>query len=74
MRKAFGDALGKDPDEVGFTTDFFLDEGGTSLDFLSVIATLQNEFNIEFPVIEGKTTFCMKEIYEYIQSELQRVV
>lgn len=73
VRKAFASALGKEPEEIGFTTDFFLDEGGTSMDFIAAISILQEEFKITFPVVEDKTTFTMKEIYEYVLSQVNHV-
>lgn len=73
VRRAFASALGKNPEDIGFTTDFFLDEGGTSMDFIAAISKLQEEFKITFPVVEDKITFTMKEIYEYVLSQVNHV-
>lgn len=70
VRKAFSEALGKQPEEIGYETDFFLDEGGTSLDFFAVLSALHEAYQIPFPIVEGKTTVSMKELCEYIESQL----
>lgn len=56
VRELFGAALGKAPDDVRSDADFFMDEGGTSLDYFAMIAALQEEFAVPFPS-EGDNGF-----------------
>ena len=37
IRTLYAEALDKEPEDVGYLTDFFLEEGGTSLDFLTLL-------------------------------------
>lgn len=45
----FAEALGRDASGIPDDADFFADLGGSSLDYLGVIAALQDEFDIPFP-------------------------
>lgn len=45
----FAKVLGKDPSSITPLTDFFLDAGGTSLDYFSFVTELQNEFGYALP-------------------------
>lgn len=71
IRRIYGEVLRKDPAEIGYTTDFFLDEGGSSLDLFALISGLTEEFHVMFPLEEGRTTLSMKELHEYIESQIQ---
>lgn len=64
----FALALGKDADSVSFTADFFLDLGGTSLDYFAMISTLQERYGIDFPTEAGKSLGSVKELYEYVKA------
>lgn len=52
VRRYFAEALSKKPSEIDTEADFFIDEGGTSLDFISLQAALENEFLISFKEAE----------------------
>lgn len=67
VRELFATALGKRPEEVAVTADFFLDEGGTSLDYFAMVSRLQEEFSVSFPTADGKGLNTVKELYEYIK-------
>ena len=66
VRALFAQALGKKTEEIGEEDDFFLDLGGASLDYFSVVAQLQNEFGILFPAEGEKSLSRPREIAEYI--------
>ncbi len=69
IRGLYADALDKEASEVGFLTDFFLDEGGTSLDYLTLLSLVENEFGITLPTSEEETSFSLRDVYEYLKKE-----
>jgi len=69
IRALYAEALGKEIGEIGYTEDFFLDAGGTSLDYFAMVSELQKEFGVVFPVQEGKSLNTLKEIYEFVRNE-----
>ena len=66
VREIFASALGKPADEIRDGSDFFLDEGGTSLDYFGMVSALQDRFGIPFPVESGKTLNTVRDLTEYI--------
>ncbi len=52
VRRFFAEALSKKASEIDTEADFFIDEGGTSLDFIALQAALENEFSISFKEAE----------------------
>ena len=69
VREFFALSLGKDTDEVGFETDFFLDEGGTSLDYMAMISHLNHEFGVDIPDLDGALTSVVS-ISDYIKTKV----
>jgi len=69
LRQMFAVALGKDPDAVRDGADFFLDEGGTSLDYFAMISQLQQEFSLPFPTESGKSMNSVDALYDYIRRQ-----
>ena len=57
-------------EEVPFTADFFLDLGGTSLDYFAMVSELQKEFGIDFPAQGERSLNTLKEIYDFIKAGL----
>ena len=69
ITRMFAVALGKPESEIGYTADFFLDEGGTSLDYLAIISQLRDEYKIPFP--EGDSSLnSVKGLHLYIKEKL----
>ena len=68
VRELYAEALDKEPEDVGFLTDFFLEEGGSSLDFLTLLSTVQRDYGITLPVTETETAFSLRDVYEYLKS------
>ena len=66
----FAASLGKDPASVAYTADFFLDLGGSSLDYFAMITALRESFGIEFPTEAGKSLGSVKELYEYVKAAI----
>ncbi len=61
-------ALGIEPAQIDVSADFFLDLGGTSLDYFALIAALQEKYGIEFPVEGGNGISTVEGLYEYLRS------
>ncbi len=69
LRQLFAAALGKeinDPD-----ADFFVDEGGTSLDYFALTAKLQENYGISFPNEAGSSLSTIRGLYYYIEERLK---
>ena len=68
IKKVFSEVLSKDVKEIGDESDFFLELGGTSLDYMSLLMKLEQEFetNIAF---KEKSFSTVKEFYNYLISK-----
>lgn len=55
---------------VGYEEDFFLDDGGTSLEYFALISELKKEFEIEFPLEESEALRTPKAFFEYIRDKI----
>lgn len=67
IRQMFAAALGKSADEIGANADFFLDEGGTSLDYFALVSQLQEAYAVSFPASSDTGRNSVKELYDYIK-------
>lgn len=72
IRRIFAAAVGKQPEDVGYEADFFLDCGGTSLDYFALCTELEREYRVAIPVSEGETRKSVRDFYEYIEAENRR--
>ena len=65
LKKLFAEVLGKDIKEISDDSDFFLDLGGTSLDYMALLLKIEQEF--EIVISFGKKSFStVKEFYNYL--------
>ena len=69
ITRMFAVALNKPESEIGYTADFFLDEGGTSLDYLAIISQLREEYKIPFPTGDSSLN-SVKGLHTYIKDRL----
>lgn len=67
VRECFATALGKAEADISPEADFFLDYGGTSLDYFAMLAKLRDEFDLPFPM-EDSGLRTVRQISEYIHS------
>lgn len=67
IRAMFAETLGKSADEIAPDADFFLDVGGSSLDYFALIAALEERFSVSFPTDNGKSLSTVRELSEYIE-------
>lgn len=68
VRAIVAAAVNRPEDEIAADADFFLDLGGTSLDYFAMLTRLRDEFGAAFPLEEtGFKT--VRSITEYIRAE-----
>ena len=65
---AMAAALGKEPEDVGARADFFLDLGGSSLDYFALISALRAEYGVDFPTEDGSSLSTAEALAAYIRS------
>ncbi|MDO4815099.1 MAG: AMP-binding protein [Bacillota bacterium] len=73
VRALFAAALEKPAEEIGMDADFFLDEGGTSLDYFAMISKIQEDYAVSFPATQEKTMTTVRELYSFIEETLKNV-
>lgn len=73
VRELFAAALGEEPEAIRIDADFFLDGGGSSLDYLVMVSQLQEEFGIDFPANGEKGLNTVSGINEFIKAGSKNV-
>lgn len=63
----FAHSLGISEEDVGYTADFFLDLGGTSLDYFAIIAQLRERYQVPLPA-DGAAMSTVEELRNKIIS------
>ena len=57
LREFFAAALDRSAEDIADGADFFLDLGGTSLDYFGMIAAMENEFSVKISTEQNLSTF-----------------
>lgn len=70
LREIFADALSAEAGTIGVDAHFFYDLDGSSLDYLSMIADIQNRYEIKMPEDEEVGLVTVKDFGRYIQENL----
>ena len=65
LKKVFAEILGIDIKEISDDSDFFLDLGGTSLDYIALLLKIEQEFEVAIS-FEKKSFSTIKEFYNYL--------
>lgn len=68
VKAAFAKALSKNVGEIGQNAHFFFDLKGSSLDYFSLVAELQNEFGVAFPQSETGSLYTVTDFVNYIRN------
>ena len=68
VSKVFGEALNKDPNTIDIHANFFFDLGGTSLDYMTLLMKLEQEFETPISLEEGSYS-TVNDFYQYIISK-----
>ena len=67
IRDCFYRALGK---EIGMDDDFFVDAGGTSLDYFTMLSYIQAELDLTIPLTGEKNMTTISSLYSYIKDKV----
>lgn len=68
VRNIFAKVLNISPDEISDKAHFFFDLNGSSLDYFSLLSTIQAEFNVTMP--KEKTFYTVSEFYRHIEKNV----
>ena len=68
IKKVFAEVLGTNPKDIDEESDFFLELGGTSLDYMSLLLKMEQEFETTITFKE-KSFSTVKEFYDYLISK-----
>lgn len=68
IKEFFAAALGCSVDDIAQQADFFLDLGGTSLDYFGMIAALETEFSVKIPTEKNFST--VVDFHRYLSENL----
>ncbi len=68
VRQVFANVLDKPVQSVGSDSDFFSDEGGTSLDYFALVSELQKKFPLPFVSASGQSLKTVNEFVDYIRT------
>lgn len=72
MREVIAQTLGKAACEIGLDDNFFVDLGGTSLDYFVLVDAVKAKFNVDFPVRDDNTLSTLRELCEYVKQKDQK--
>ena len=65
ITKVFGEVLNKDPSAIKPNANFFFDLGGTSLDYMTLLMKLEQEFELNIS-LEEESCSTVNSFYKYI--------
>ena len=68
VKDLFAAALGEQPEDIRVDADFFLDEGGTSLDYFAFVSELEEEFGVSFPNEGGSGLNTVSAISDFVKA------
>lgn len=63
LREFFAAALDRSAEDIADGADFFLDLGGTSLDYFGMIAAMETEFSVKIPTEQNLSTVATFHCY-----------
>ena len=70
VKKYFAIALDKKAEDIALDADFFLDEGGTSLDYFALISKLQNDMGVNLVATDKNPLHTVRQVSDYLRSHL----
>lgn len=70
VREIVADALDVPKDRIGYDTDLFLELGGTSMDYFSVLCEIEEEFNVTIPDEIGTGLRTVQKICDYVEKNM----
>ena len=66
--ECFASALERSPDEISPDANFFLDLGGTSLDYFTLLGLLKDKYGISLPSDDKEKLFTVRDFCEFIKN------
>ncbi len=63
----FAAVLNKNPEDIGLDADFFMDEGGTSLDYFAMLSGLKDSYSLPFQEGQAGDFHTIRGICRYIE-------
>lgn len=69
VRLIFSEILKLSTDKIGVDQNFFMELGGTSLDYFALIEEIKARFEIHIPIEDGITLSTVRELCEYIKNQ-----
>ena len=70
IKDFFAAALSMKAEDIPEQADFFLDLGGSSLDYFGMISGLETEFSVKIPVEQSATLSTVAKFHEYLSDKL----
>ena len=67
LKAAFATALSKPEEDIPESADFFLDLGGSSLEYFAMVSELSQKLSLSFPTENGKTLSTVREFRDFIR-------
>lgn len=67
LKAAFATALSKSEEDIPESADFFLDLGGSSLEYFAMVSELSKNLSLSFPTENGKTLATVRDFREFIR-------
>ena len=67
VANCFYKALGK---EIGKDDDFFIDAGGTSMDYFAMVSYIQSEFDVTIPLSNDKKMTTINSFCLYLKDKM----
>lgn len=69
IKNLFAKALSVDAKEIKNNAHFFFDLNGSSLDYFSLLTSVQTEFSVDFPQKESQSLYTVNDFINYIQKK-----
>ena len=69
----YAEALGREAETIGLETDFFTDEGGSSLDYLLLLSKIHETFGVSLSANEGEVCHTRKAMEAAIRKRMSDV-
>ena len=66
--ECFASALERSPEEISPSANFFLDLGGTSLDYFTLLGLLKDKYGISLPSDDKEKLFTVRDFCEFIKN------
>ena len=66
--ECFASALERSPEEISPNANFFLDLGGSSLDYFTLLGLLKDKYGISLPSDDKEKLFTVRDFCEFIKN------